>query len=78
LPGAFASFLAVAGDSPALLKGSPSMERSLGATGFGSRSTQVASRRLTDAVVASLAFSAFSLCLVVTLTVLSIKAGFTI
>jgi hypothetical protein len=28
--------------------------------------------------VASLAFSAFSLCFVVTLTVLSIKAGFTI
>lgn len=54
------------------------MERSPAATGFDSRSTPVASRRLTDAVVASLAFSAFSLCLVVTLTVLSIRAGFTI
>jgi hypothetical protein len=70
--------LAVAGDSPAPLKGFPSMERSPGVTGFVSRSTPVASRRLTDAVVASLVFSAFSLCLAVTLTVLSIKAGLAI
>jgi len=54
------------------------MERSPGVTGFFSRSTPVASRRLTDAVVASLALSAFSLCLVVTLTVLSIKSGLAI
>jgi hypothetical protein len=78
LPGAFASLFAVAGDSPASLKGFPSMERLPGATGFVSRSTPVASRRLTDAVVVSLAFSAFSLCLVVTMTVLSIKAAFAI
>ncbi len=36
--------------------------------------TPVASRRLIDAVVVSLAFGAFSLCLVVTLTVLSLRA----
>jgi hypothetical protein len=78
LPATLASLFAVAGDSPAPLKGSPSMERPSGLTGFVSRSTPVASRRLTDAVVASLAFGAFSLCLVVTLTVLSIKAGLAI
>jgi hypothetical protein len=42
--------------------------------GFGGQDSPVASPRLIDAVVASLAFSAFSLCLVVTLTVLSIRA----
>jgi hypothetical protein len=54
------------------------MTRSPGAAGFSGQNTPVASSRLTDAVVASLAFSAFSLCLIVTLTVLSIKAGLTI
>jgi hypothetical protein len=51
------------------------MIRSYGATGFGGRSVPVASTRLIDAVAASLALSAFSLCLVVAVTVLSIKAG---
>jgi hypothetical protein len=50
------------------------MTRSPGAAGFGGQSAPVASSRLIDAVAASLAFSAFSLCLVVSLTVLSIKA----
>jgi hypothetical protein len=44
------------------------------AAGFGGQETTVASPRLIDAVVASLAFGAFSLCLVVTLTVLSLRA----
>jgi hypothetical protein len=44
------------------------------AAGFGGQETPVASPRLIDAVVASLAFGAFSLCLVVTLTVLSLRA----
>jgi len=52
------------------------MNRSPGAAGFGGHSTPVASPRLTDAVVASLAFSAF--CLVVALTMLTIKSGLTI
>jgi hypothetical protein len=48
------------------------MTRSPGATGFNSRSAPVASPRLIDAVAASLAFGALSLCLIVTITVLSI------
>jgi hypothetical protein len=48
------------------------MTRSPGAAGFCGQNIPVASPRLIDAVVASLAFGAFSLCLVVTLTVLSI------
>jgi hypothetical protein len=44
------------------------------AAGFGGQDTPVASPGLIDAVVASLAFGAFSLCLVVTLTVLSLRA----
>jgi hypothetical protein len=51
------------------------MTRSYGATGFGGQSAPVASTRLIDAVAASLALSAFSLCLVVAATVLSIKAA---
>ena len=54
------------------------MKRSPGAAGFSGHSTSVASPRLTDAVVATLAFSAFSICLSVALTVLTIKAGLTI
>jgi hypothetical protein len=50
------------------------MMRSPGASGFNGQSAPVASSRLIDAVVASLAFGAFSLCFVVTLTVLSIRA----
>jgi hypothetical protein len=42
--------------------------------GFSGQHSPVASPRLIDAVVASLALGAFSLCLVVTLTVLSIRA----
>jgi hypothetical protein len=51
------------------------MTRSYSAAGFGGRSAPVASTRLIDAVAASLALSAFSLCLVVAITVLSIKAS---
>jgi hypothetical protein len=54
------------------------MKRSPVAAGFSGHSIPVASSRLTDAVVVSLAFSAFSLCIAVALTVLSIKAGPTI
>ncbi len=54
------------------------MKRPPGAAGFSGHSNPVASSRLTDAVVASLAVSAFSLCLAVALTVLSIKTGFTL
>jgi len=50
------------------------MTRSPGPAGFESRLAPVASSRLTNAIAASLAISALSLCLVVTLTVLSIKA----
>jgi len=49
------------------------MIRSPVAAGFVSRSAPVASHRLTHAVAASLAIGALSLCLIVTLTVLSIK-----
>lgn len=41
---------------------------------FGGEETPVASPGLIDAVVASLAFGALSLCLVVALTVLSLRA----
>jgi hypothetical protein len=44
------------------------------AAGFSGQHAPVASPRLIDAVVASLAFGAFSLCLVVALTVLSLRA----
>jgi hypothetical protein len=50
------------------------MIRSPGATGFNSRLAPVASSRLIDAVAASLAIGSLSLCLIVALTVLSIKA----
>jgi hypothetical protein len=48
------------------------MIRSSAAAGFASRPAP-ASTRLTHAVAASLAIGALSLCLIVTLTVLSIK-----
>ena len=51
------------------------MIRSPGAAGFNGRSAPVASSRLTDAVAATLAIGALSLCLIVTLTVLSIKVS---
>lgn len=42
--------------------------------GFELKSVRVASSRLTNAVAASLAVAALSLCVIVTLTALSIKA----
>lgn len=44
-------------------------------SGFNRYATGVASPRLTNAVVASLAVSAVALCVIVTLTVLSIKVA---
>ena len=49
------------------------MIRSHGTAGFESHPAPVASSRLTNAIAATLAIGALSLCLVVTLTVLSIK-----
>jgi hypothetical protein len=54
------------------MQGFTAMIRLPGATGFGGQSAPVASPRLIDVVAASLALSALSLCLVVTITVLSI------
>ncbi len=51
------------------------MIRSSGVGGFESRSAPVASSRLTDAVAAALAIGSLSLCLIVTLTVFSIKVS---
>jgi hypothetical protein len=51
------------------------MIRSSGASGFNIRSALVASSRLTDAVAASLAIGSLSLCLIVPLTVLSIRVA---
>ncbi|SHL23480.1 hypothetical protein SAMN05444159_5387 [Bradyrhizobium lablabi] len=51
------------------------MKRSPGATGFVNRHAPVASSRLIDAVAASLAIGSLSLCLIVALTVLSIKVS---
>ncbi len=51
------------------------MIRSPGAVGFNGRSAPVASSRLIDAVAASLAIGSLSLCLIVALTVLSIKVS---
>jgi hypothetical protein len=51
------------------------MTRSLRAAGFEGQAAPVASSGLTNAVAASLAIGALSLCLIVTLTVLSIKVG---
>jgi hypothetical protein len=49
------------------------MMRSSGAPGFVDSPAPVASSRLTHAVAASLAIGALSLCLIVTLAVLSIR-----
>jgi hypothetical protein len=51
------------------------MTRSVGPAGFTSPAVAVASRRLLDAVAASLAIASLSLCLMVTLTLLSSKLG---
>jgi hypothetical protein len=64
----------VVGDSPAHRR-NMAMTRSLRAAGFEGRSAPVASSRLIDAVVASLAIGSLSLCLIVTLTVFSIKVS---
>jgi hypothetical protein len=50
------------------------MTRASGTAGFKGHPATVASSRLTNAVAASLAVAALSLCLIVTLTVLSTKA----
>ena len=50
------------------------MMRSPGTAGFESSRAPVASSRLAGAIATSLAIGTLSLCLVVTLTVLSIKA----
>ena len=49
------------------------MIRSPGAAGFESRPASLASSRLTSAIATSLAIGTLSLCLMVALTVLSIK-----
>jgi hypothetical protein len=51
------------------------MIRSPRAAGFDSQTAPVASSRLTNAVAASLAIGSLSLCLIVALTVLSIKVS---
>ena len=51
------------------------MKRLPGAAGFNGRSAPVASTGLMDAVAATLAIGSLSLCLIVTLTVLSIKVS---
>jgi hypothetical protein len=51
------------------------MKRSSGALGFNGRPAPVASCRLWNAVAATLAIGSMSLCLIVTLTVLSIKVS---
>jgi hypothetical protein len=51
------------------------MTRSSGSAGFTSPAVAVASTRLMDAVAASLAIASLSLCLMVTLIVLSSKLG---
>jgi len=51
------------------------MIRSSSAHGFSRPSANVASPRLIDAVAASLAFGAFSLCLAVAIAALSMKAS---
>lgn len=51
------------------------MIRLPGAAGFDSLPAPVASSRLTNVIAATLAIGSLSLCLVVTLTVLSIKVS---
>jgi hypothetical protein len=51
------------------------MTRSSRAAGFEGHAAPVASSRLTNAVAASLAIGSLSLCLIVTLTVVSIKVS---
>lgn len=51
------------------------MTLSSGAQGFSGQNANVASSRLIDAVVATLAFGAVSLCLAAAVTALSIKGS---
>jgi hypothetical protein len=51
------------------------MIRSSGALGFNAHSAPVASSRLNDAVAATLAFGSLSLCVIVAVTVLSIRVS---
>ncbi len=51
------------------------MKRSPGAAGFSNRSAPAASSRLARAVAATLAAGSLSLCLIVALTVLSIRVS---
>jgi hypothetical protein len=51
------------------------MMRSPGAADFGGHTASFVSSRLTHAVAGLLAFGTLSLCLIVTLTVLSIRAS---
>ncbi len=51
------------------------MKRSPGADGFNSHSAPVAESRLIDAVAASLAFGALSLCVTVGITLMSTKVS---
>jgi hypothetical protein len=51
------------------------MKRSSGVLGFNGRTAPVASSRLWNAVAASLAIGSLSLCLIVTLSVLSIRVS---
>ncbi len=48
---------------------------SISGVGFGRRAARVASTRLTGAVAATLAVASLSLCLIVAITVLSIKVA---
>jgi hypothetical protein len=66
---------AVRGDSLPRIEGICAMKRSSGALGFNGRTAPVASYRLRNAVAATLAIGSLSLCLIVTLTVLSIKVS---
>jgi hypothetical protein len=51
------------------------MKRSHNIRGFVGQSAPVASSRLTDAVVATLAIGSVSLCLIAALTMISIRAS---
>jgi hypothetical protein len=51
------------------------MIRSSGALGFNGRPAPVASTRLRNAVAATLAIGSLSLCLIITLAVLSIRVS---
>jgi hypothetical protein len=70
----FLRITGVASDSLAQRRNS-AMIRSSGAGGFEGHSAPVASSRLIDAVATALAIGSLSLCLIVTLTVFSIKVS---